>query len=70
MKTIIIAVLVWLGAIPVFVFQERKAWNNGICRRCGGKLYHADTDSQGGKMWRCEKCGGVLWTSWIRGVPK
>lgn len=63
-------VAIWLGAIPVFVLQERKEWNNGVCRKCGGKLYHADTDSQGGKLWVCEQCHSGLWTSWIRGVTE
>ena len=74
MSVMIIAVMafitVWLGAIPVFILQDKKAWNKGICRKCGGMLYHADTDSQGGKLWCCEQCHRMFWTSWIRGVTK
>ena len=33
---------------------ERKAYNNGICPKCYGKLIQFDTDSQGGRMFKCE----------------
>lgn len=65
---VLIAIItVWLGAIPVFVLQDRRTWNGGVCRKCGGRLHHADTDSQGGKLWVCEQCHCRFWTSWIRG---
>lgn len=62
-----VVLILWLGAIPVFIHSERAAYNNGVCKKCGGKLRHADNDSQGGKFWVCDKCGSHLWTSWIRG---
>ena len=68
--TLIVVIAVWLGMIPVFILQDRKIWNKGVCRKCGGKLKHTQTDSQGGKLWVCEQCHNGLWTSWIRGVDK
>lgn len=67
---LIVVIAVWLGLIPVFILQDRKSWNGGVCRKCGGKLYHAQDDSQGGKLWMCEQCHSALWTNWIRGVAK
>ena len=34
--------------------SEKKRWNNGICKECGLKWIHFDTDSQGGRMYRCD----------------
>ncbi len=58
---------IWLGAIPVFIISEKRAYNKGVCRSCGGHLRHASTDSQGGKLWICKDCGKGFWTSWISG---
>jgi len=71
------AFLVILGAtllgilIPASIgtYLERKQFNNGKCRKCGGNLYHFDTDSQGGRGYSCENirgqgCGGGAWVSW------
>ena len=70
MKVLTILIAIWLGAIPIFIISDRKAYNNGICRKCNGKLRHADTDSQGDKLWVCDNCGNYLWTSWIKGVKE
>lgn len=32
---------------------EKKNWNNGRCPICGKPWIHFDTDSQGGRMYRC-----------------
>lgn len=34
--------------------QEKKNWNRGYCPTCGKPWIHYDTDSQGGRMYRCE----------------
>ena len=63
-----IVVILWIGVAPLFfVHSERATYNNGVCKKCGGKLRHADNDSQGGKLWVCDDCGTHLWTSWIKG---
>lgn len=33
---------------------ESKDFNKGVCRVCGKKLRHFDTDSQGGRLYTCE----------------
>lgn len=33
---------------------EEKRWNNGICPECGERWFQYDTDSQGGRLYRCE----------------
>ena len=32
---------------------ERRLWNGGVCRRCDTAWSHFDTDSQGGRGYRC-----------------
>lgn len=32
---------------------EKRDWNNGYCSECNTKWDHVDTDSQGGRMYRC-----------------
>lgn len=59
-----------LVAIPVgiglAVFNERKHWNRGVCRKCAGRWLYFDTDSQGGRGYKCEG-GHTVWISypWI-----
>lgn len=49
----------------VGMILERKDFNEGICPRCGGKLEHFDTDSQGGRGYHCPECGKYYtWVSW------
>ena len=64
MKIILVFVCLFIAFL---IFLDKKNYNNGICTKCGGKLYHEDTDSQGGKMWVCDSCKTTLWTSWIDG---
>lgn len=44
---------------------EIKRYNKGRCR-CGGNYKQFDIDSQGGIGWECDKCGGYIWTSWVK----
>lgn len=37
---------------------EKKRWNHGYCPECGLKWIHYDTDSQGGRMYRCDNWHG------------
>lgn len=40
-----IILILWIGAIPIFICSDRAAYNDGICKHCGGQLRHADNDS-------------------------
>lgn len=65
MLAIILLVILLVGGGFVFHAQEKRAYNNGYCS-CGARWIHFDCDSQGGDMWKCDKCGAYLDTSWIR----
>ena len=67
MKWVIIALFaIWLVPVPFMICSDIKAFNRGICK-CGNRLRHFDNDSQGGQGWCCDKCGRVVWISWIKG---
>lgn len=58
-----------LVAAPFFIVwaihSEKKDFNNGICPRCGAKLVHFDTDSQGGRGYTCRQCNKYYtWVSY------
>ena len=63
--TLLIALAIFI-IVGLFhsIFAEKKDYNNGICPRCGNKLYHFDTDSQGGRGYCCHKCPYFTWISW------
>lgn len=64
-----IVFVTWMiSSIIIFRKQEKKEWNNGICRKCGGTLEHFDNDSQGSIGICCNKCGAVHWFSYFRDV--
>lgn len=61
--------ITWMiSSIIIFRKQEKKEWNNGICRKCGGTLEHFCNDSQGGIGVCCNKCGAVYWFNYFRDV--
>lgn len=64
---IIIYCLLILGFIGcgILVYQwEKKAWNKGICPKCGGKLKQIGGDSMG---YMCESCREYwVWFSLFR----
>lgn len=43
---------------------EKRKFNNGKCKCCGEKLELFDTDSQGGRGYKCPKCNTYLWISY------
>ena len=54
---VIIALLL---CVPVVGYVlERKAWNNGKCRKCGHDLIQFDMDSQGGRLYKCINPSGA-----------
>lgn len=55
-----------LVAATIFMrFFERREFNRGTCRKCGGRYRYFDTDSQGGDGYCCDKCGKVIWVNWM-----
>lgn len=67
------AILLLIGAIAILAMivgvlwainSERKAYNNGICTKCGGKLRLFDCDSQGGRGYHCDGCDNIVWVSY------
>ena len=62
----------FLAVVPgFFVRWEIKIWNDGVCKKNGLEWEHADTDSQGGRMY----CAGSgkrrerIWISWLNETP-
>lgn len=42
---------------------EGWQWHGGHCSRCGSPWRYFDTDSQGGRGYKCG-CGRCIWVSW------
>lgn len=55
---ICICLILVLGVVIsiITMYKEEKAYNNGICPKCGKKLKSEFTDSQGNVEYKCE-CG-------------
>lgn len=48
---------------------EKANYNGGFCTKCpGSPMVRFDTDSQGGRGYRCDQCFRRIWVSW--GVDK
>ena len=63
---IIIYCLLILGFIGsgILVYQlEKKAWNKGICPKCGGKLKQIGNDNM---SYMCKNCEYWIWFSLFR----
>ncbi len=43
---------------------EKKAFNEGYCPKCYGRLEHFDVDSQGGHGYSCENGDYTTWVSY------
>ena len=65
MEYIIITILVTLFVAGVLlgIMLEKNNFNNGVCPYCNKKLKNFDTDSQGGRGYKCE-CGYHTWVSY------
>ena len=65
MEYIIITILVTLFVAGVLlgIMLEKNNFNNGVCPHCNKKLKNFDTDSQGGRGYKCE-CGYHTWVSY------
>ena len=60
---VFVLTLIILG-IFYAVHSEKKAWNGGFCPACRRKWRYFDTDSQGGRGYKCDTCLRVVWISW------
>ena len=47
---------------------DKRYWNNGQCRKCGGIWYAFDTDSSGARGYKCNS-GHHTWISWLKERP-
>ena len=56
---IIFCVFAYIG-----ILLEKASFNDCKCIRCGYPLRHFDNDSQGGRGYKCDKCGYITWVSW------
>ena len=56
----------WLGSIPLIIHLEKKEYNGGVCKKCGGHLSHHYDDSQGGHYYFCDNCDNGVCIHWIR----
>ena len=66
MGLIIIGILIILFIVGcISEYLEKKYFNNGICPKCGHKLYYFDTDSHGGKGYTCNNCNYTTWVTWF-----
>lgn len=68
-----LAALGLLVALVVTVcrYYDLKAWNGGVCPKCQRPWVRFDTDSSGGRMYRCqgkvvteERCRNFIAISW------
>ena len=60
-----------IGVVTIFTVvicvarnAEKKAFNGGICPRCGKKLQYFYTALDGKRAWRCRKCNYTTWCSY------
>lgn len=60
MFAIIISVAIGMSLLAAF-FDARQ-WNGGICAEYGEPWQHFDTDSQGGRGYKCRD--RTIWVSW------
>jgi len=65
-KIVVIFLMVVAFVIIVIIARnlEKKIFNKGYCKECDGKLRVFDTDSHGGRGYKCEKCGSSIWISY------
>ncbi len=61
MENPILAIQITLVGIAIFLFtgwcakkSEAKGWNDGHCKECGTEWENFDTDSQGGRGYKCQ----------------
>jgi ssDNA-binding Zn-finger/Zn-ribbon topoisomerase 1 len=65
------SILVVLGVIGIIVLGtivvlrlEKEDWNGGICKDCGTPWVRFDTDSGGGRLYKCKCPDNFIAISW------
>lgn len=62
---VLIICIIIISIISAFgYYTDYISFNNGKCIRCGYPLELFDKDSQGGRGYKCKKCGFQVWASW------
>lgn len=51
---LILMIAIFFTINGLAILAEKHEYNNGLCKCCGKKLRHFDTDSQGGRLYTCE----------------
>ena len=52
-----LACVLFFGIGAIWCYRnEKRSFNDGFCPKCGRKLEHFDSDSQGGNCYCCSKC--------------
>lgn len=63
--TLIICVVIAFLILQIHAVRyNKKAYNEGICRKCGGAMKNVDMDSQGNTFYECVKCDNKIWVSY------
>ena len=60
---IIMVILILFIFYNIAIIFESKDYNKGKCVKCGSELKYFDTDSQGGRGYKC--CGDCGYTTWV-----
>ncbi len=66
---ILVALVLMTACALIARFLEKKDWNNGYCT-CGESWHYFDTDSQGGRGYKCNKCHKYIWISYDVDIRK
>lgn len=68
--SLLMAGIVFVLAVIVLIhsyLHEKKLWNKGICPLCNTEWNYVDSDSQGGRGYKCECMHQHrVWISWFR----
>ena len=67
---LITLIVIFIGSMIFQYISEKKKYNKGICKKCGGKLRHFDNDSQSGIGLCCDTCNEYFWISWFRDIKE
>lgn len=51
-------------AAIIGIILESINFNKGFCSHCNTKIEYFDTDSQGGRGYKCPLCGRMVWVSY------
>ena len=61
---VVVAIAILISLMVFSRENEKRAYNNGICTKCGSKLRLFDYDSHGGRGYICDNCNHVVWCSY------